>query len=128
MEEGRVMTRMQDGQFLSIVHSTGTDTWTNVETGESLYVDTRGESHDVHVTDNGDGTYTTIYQASGNAVAHTADGTILARSAGLNRLALTFEDHATPGDPSDDEVVGVEGLLSAGARFDICALVESTIG
>lgn len=126
--EGSFLTRTKGGFDFTSMHTTGTDTWTNSATGESLFVDTRSNSLDVHITPGGDGTYTVVYQAAGTSVARTADGTVLDRSAGLNRLSLTFDDNGTPGDQSDDEVIDVQVLLSAGSRYDICALVERTLG
>ncbi len=110
------------------LHTTGTDTWTNAVTGDRVFVDTRSRGKDLRITDNGDGTYTTVVQNVGTNVVRTGDGTILGRSAGLFRFALTFDDAGTPGDPEDDAFVSFVTLLRAGRDLDLCSLLERTIG
>ena len=126
--EGWSTTFTRRGVTYTSEHLTGTDTWTNAITGERVFVDTRSNGKALRVTDNGDGTYTIVVQNVGNTVAYTEDGTVLDRSAGLFRFALTFDDAGTPGDEEDDEVVDFEVLKGVtGREYDLCAVLEETI-
>lgn len=77
---------------------------------------------DLRVTDNGDGTLTVLVLATGNATLYGEDGTAIARNPGQIRFELLVADGGTPGDPSDDEILEVLGLVkgSTGRTDDFC--------
>jgi hypothetical protein len=94
---------------------------TNPATGTSLTSVARVTEKDMRVTDNGDGTFTVLVLATGNAVLYGADGKAIARNPGQTRFELLIDDGGTPADPSDDEVLGQEVVKeSTGRSDDVC--------
>ena len=67
-------------------------------------------NHDLRVTDNGDGTLTILFQATGNDVIYGADGKAIGRNPGQIRLEFLVDHGGTPTDPSDD-VFLAEGIV-----------------
>src|SRR5215218_1800293 len=104
-------------------HGTRTETLTNPATGTSITSATRVTEKDMRVTDNGDGTFTVLVLATGNATLYGADGKAIARQPGQIRFELLVDDGGTPTDPSDDEVLsrGDPVKESTGRNDDFCA-------
>jgi hypothetical protein len=77
---------------------------------------------DLKVTDNGDGTLTTVVFGTGNTVLYGADGKAIARNPGQGRARFLFDHGGTPNDPSDDELIDF-GVVKAstGRNDDVCA-------
>jgi hypothetical protein len=73
---------------------------------------------DLHVTDNGDGTFTILIVATGNAVLYGPNGKAIARNPGQVRLELVFDDNGTPDDPFDDVELDRKVVRESTGRSD----------
>ena len=74
------------------------------------------------MTDNGDGTLTVVFKATGNAVLYGANGKAIARNPGQVQFELLIDHGGTPNDPSDDVVLSEEQVKgSTGRSDDFCA-------
>lgn len=113
--------RQQLAYFLQL--GKRSETLTNLANGKSLRYVSRVTEKDMRVTDNGDGTFTVLVLATGNATLYGADGKAIARQPGQVRFELLVDNAGTPGDPSDDEVVDFLGTVkdSTGRNDDVCA-------
>jgi len=127
--DSRERTVLRDGLPYFEGHSVDTDVFTNLATGEFVtFVDQRNDRF-THVTDNGDGTYTARYLASGVNVAYDQAGNIIDRGAGSVSVDATFDNGGTPSDPSDDEgPLDIQFLRSSGRDIDFCAVLIAAIG
>ncbi|HEX6657131.1 MAG TPA: hypothetical protein VF065_03560 [Ilumatobacter sp.] len=83
----------------------GSNAWTNTETGRSYTGLFTTASHDLEVTDNGDGTLTIMIQGSGSERWYDGDGTLVLRNPGLTRWEILVDHAGTPSDPFDDEFI-----------------------
>jgi hypothetical protein len=119
----RVVQRGRDGFAYGIELIKETIVTTNLANGKYVTFDLRGASNkDLKVTDNGDGTLTVLVRAVGNAVLYGSDGEAIARDPGQSRFAVLLDHGGTPTDPSDDELIRVEGVSgSTGRTDDFCA-------
>lgn len=81
-------------------------------------------SIDVRVTNNGDGTFTALYQIPGPERIYGPDGQLLNTSGGTIRFAAIIDYGGTPSDPSDDVFISEEFVSDHGgqpqAPFDFC--------
>ncbi len=110
-------------------HSVDTDVLTNLATGESVRVVEQRNDRDIHVTDNGDGTLTTQYLASGVRVMYDQDGNVIDRGAGSVLVEAIWDHAGTPSDPNDDEgPLDIQFQRESGRDIDICARLVETIG
>jgi hypothetical protein len=101
-------------------------TYTNPETGLSVTETVRTLERDLDVTVNGDGTYTVLVMATGNAtVVDDSSGKAIARNPGQVRFEILISDSGTPDDFSDDEFLDFLGLVkgSTGRNDDFCDAV-----
>ena len=73
--------------------------------------------------DNGDGTLTVTFLATGNDVTYGPDGKAIARNPGQVRFELLIDHNGTPADPADDEVIAFVRVVkeSTGRTDDFCA-------
>jgi len=96
---------------------------TNEATGESVSVLVRTLEKDLRVTDNGDGTFTILVLATGNATIYDGNGKAIARNPGQVRYEILIDNGGTPADPSDDEFLDFLGFVkeSTGRSDDACA-------
>ena len=108
-------------------HSVDTDVYTNLANGEFVTVVEQRNDRSVHVTDNGDGTLTVRYLASGVNVMYDQAGNILDRGAGSVSVDATFDNGGTPSDPSDDEPFAFDLLRESGPSIDLCTNLIRTI-
>jgi hypothetical protein len=109
------------GLVYFLQHGKRTDRITNQANGKFVTTVFNVTEKDKHVTDNGDGTFTILVLATGNAVLYGADGKAIARDPGQTRYEILFGDGGTPDDPTDDvfEFLGVvKG--STGRSDDFC--------
>jgi len=125
----RTISHGPDGLPYYFVQERYNDTWTNLGTGETMTTVGAYRGHSLKVTDNGDGTYTVLAQNTGNTVYYDADGEVIARSTGVFRFKLLFDDGGTPTDPSDDEPIAFLGVVkNTGLTPDFCETIVGTIG
>ena len=135
------LDRVVDGKFLLNPHGPDglayyvesiqlADTWTNVESGNTVTVRERTLSKDQQVTDNGDGTLSILVLATGNFTVYGQDGTAIARNPGQVRFEVLIDNGGTPDDPFDDEFLEFVGFVkdSTGRSDDFCdaAVAELT--
>jgi hypothetical protein len=73
---------------------------------------------DLHVTDNGDGTFTILIVSTGNAVLYGPDGKAIARNPGQLRIVLLVSDNGTPDDPFDDVTLDQQVARESTGRSD----------
>ena len=78
----------------------------------------------MRVADNGDGTYTAVFQVPGPERVYGPDGQLLFTSGGTMRIRIIVDDNGTPNDPGDDFVVREEFVGEHGGKpqddFDFC--------
>jgi hypothetical protein len=80
----------------------GTVVTTNLETGGTYTNVFTSNSRDQKIVDNGDGTITITFFASGGSRFYDSDGKLVLRDPGQSRFAVDVDYNGTPGDPSDD--------------------------
>ena len=80
----------------------GTVVTTNLETGGTYTQIFTANSRDHTIVDNGDGTITITFFASGGARYYDTDGNFVLKDPGQGRFAVDIDYNGTPGDPSDD--------------------------
>jgi hypothetical protein len=109
-------------RFTVTHHGGGTST--NIATAKSFTFTWNYAEIDVHVADNGDGTYTTVSQIPGPERVYGPDGQILFTNGGTMRIRLIVDDNGTPNDPDDDFVVDQEFIGEHGGKpqddLDLC--------
>ena len=120
----QVVRHGRDGLAYFLDRHKETSVVTNLANGKTVtYVLTVG-AKELKVTNNGDGTLTTVVQATGNVVVYGPDGKAIARDPGLSRYELLIDHGGTPRDPSDDEIIDGRRIKgSTGRNDDICAAV-----
>jgi len=104
-------------------HTTGTFVDTNVANGNTVTGTFKNVQRALEGTDNGDGTSTVLFLATGNDVVYGPDGKAIARNPGQVRFELLIDHNGTPDDPTDDQVLAFLGLVkeSTGRTDDFCA-------
>jgi hypothetical protein len=118
--DGKTRIRQRAG-FMEQVNGTFVDT--NVDNGKAI----SGAFHTIqkalHATDNGDGTSTVLFLATGNDVTYGPDGKAIARNPGQIRFEVLIDNNDTPNDPSDDEFIAMLDVVkeSTGRSDDFCA-------
>ena len=102
-------------------HLTVNVVYTNRANGKTVTLTVVRVNHDLQVTDNGDGTLTILFLATGNEVFYGPDGEVIGRNPGQIRLEILVHHGGTPTDPSD-EVFLAEELVkgSTGRSDDFC--------
>jgi hypothetical protein len=112
-----------EGFAYFLEHAKETDVFTNRANGKSLTGVLNVIEKDLQITDNGDGTFTIVVLATGNAVLYGADGKAIARDPGQVRFVLLVDDGGTPTDPSDDKILARSDPIkgSTGRSDDFCA-------
>src|SRR5262245_19964090 len=80
----------------------GTARTTNLATGGTYTNVFTANSRDHTIVDNGDGTITITWFASGGSRFYDADGKLVLKDPGQTRFAIDIDYNGTPGDPSDD--------------------------
>lgn len=102
---------------------------TNTATGEHVRVVTRSVGKDLRVTDNGDGTLTVLFLATGNTTVSDAAGKAIARNPGQVRLSFLLDHAGTPTDPTDDAFLAPPEVVkdSTGRSDDVCAAVVGAL-
>jgi hypothetical protein len=80
----------------------GTDVFTNLETGGTYSDHFTANSRDHKVVDNGDGTITIYGQGSGSDVWRDQFGKVQLSDNGNIRYAFDIDYNGTPGNPGDD--------------------------
>ena len=94
----------------------GTAIWTNLATERSISIVWNDHDQDLHITDNGDGTGTLLWQSSGTVNYYGPDGKFVTNGPGAARLETIIDFAGTPGDPSDDTVISGKVVSNVG-RF-----------
>jgi hypothetical protein len=118
----RAVSHGPDGFAYFLEHVKETSVLTNPDGKSVTFVRTGSSSKDLKVTDNGDGTLTTLVRVVGNDVLYGSDGKAIARDPGQSRFEVLSDHGGTPTDPSDDEVIAVERVTeSTGRTDDFCA-------
>ena len=102
----------------------GDFTVTNLATGKAFVIGWHYLEQEAKVTQNGDGTYSVLYQVPGPETFYGPDGQRLHTSGGMFRLELTVDNAGTPDDLSDDTVTGEEFVGDFGGQpqepFNFC--------
>ncbi|MBW8752300.1 MAG: hypothetical protein JF565_12890 [Propionibacteriales bacterium] len=130
-----------DGSFLDNSH--GSDrlvysressrvdaTYTDVASGAWVRIVSNGTSHDLQVTDNGNGTLTITTFGAGNSFMYDSAGKVIAHDPGMTRVQILIDDNGTPADPNDDEFLDFLGVVlgSTGLNADFCAAQLAAYG
>ena len=130
-DRGRYSLRLGGPDQLPRFSSThhGGASFTNAATGLALTATWHYSNQDVHVTDNGDGTLSVVYQVPGPERIYGPDGQQLNISTGSMRLEATIDHGGTLQDPYDDVFLGEEFLVGHGyppqPPFDFCDAFRS---
>ncbi|HET6918828.1 MAG TPA: hypothetical protein VFI46_05095, partial [Jiangellaceae bacterium] len=95
----------------------------NVANGNAISGSFNTMQRALDATDNGDGTLTVLFLATGNSVTFGPDGKAIARNPGQIRFELLLDHNGTPTDPTDDEFLAFLGFVkeSTGRTDDFCA-------
>jgi hypothetical protein len=113
-----------DGLLYFLEHVRATTVLTNPANGKSITAVSKVVNHDLRVTDNGDGTLTVLFMATGNDVLYGPDGKAIARNPGQVRIEFLIDHGGTPNDPEDDIVLSDELVKgSTGRSDDFCGAV-----
>jgi hypothetical protein len=124
----QVMTRGEAGLVYFMEHLTATSVLTNSATNKAVTVVSKVLNKDLRVTDNGDGTLTVLFMATGNDVIYGANGKAIGRNPGQIRIEFLIDHKGTPLDPFDDEVISEEVVKeSTGRSDDFCDVVVPAI-
>ena len=117
-----VVSRGRAGLTYFFQHGVTSEVLHNPATGKTLTSVATVTEKDLRVTANGDGTFTILVLATGNAVLYGPDGKAIARNPGQTRFEILIDDGGTPNDPSDDEFLGRLGTVkeSTGRNDDFC--------
>jgi hypothetical protein len=120
--DGKLRIRQRTG-FMEQVRGTAVDT--NVANGKAISGRFHTLTKALHATDNGDGTSTVLFLATGNDVTYGPDGKAIARNPGQIRFNVLIDNNDTPNDPSDDEFIAMLDIVkeSTGRSDDFCAAV-----
>jgi hypothetical protein len=124
--------RGRDGLIHFRVSVSGTNAFTNMETGRSFTQVFNRSDGDLIVTDNGDGTLTITTQEMGSDKWYDGDGHLVLMHSGLFRWQFLVDNAGTPTDPFDDEEIDFLGFLKTPQQNDwegrdFCdALIEFT--
>lgn len=119
-------TLIHSGRQASFMeHVNGTFVDTNLANGNAITGAFHTMQRDVDAVDNGDGTLTVTFLATGNDVTYGPDGKAIARNPGQVRFELLIDHNGTPTDPTDDEVLDFIRVVkeSTGRTDDFCAAV-----
>ena len=117
-------TLIHSGQRAGFMeHVNGTFVDTNVANGNAITGAFNTIQKALHGTDNGDGTSTVLFLATGNEVTYGPDGKAIARNPGQIRFEVLVDNNGTPNDPSDDEPIEIIRFIkeSTGRTDDFCA-------
>jgi hypothetical protein len=118
----------RDGLVYFLEHFSETGVHTNIANGKTVTQVSKGVRHDLHITDNGDGTLTILASATGNDVLYGPTGKVLARNPGQSRFQFLIDHGGTPADPFDDEFLAFEVVKgSTGRNDDFCAAAEMAL-
>ena len=111
-----------DGLAYFLEHLTVNVVYTNRANGKAVTLTVVRVTHDLRVTDNGDGTLTILVLATGNDVYYGQDGKAIGRNPGQIRFEILVDHSGTPTDPSDDEFLADLGIVkgSTGRSDDFC--------
>ena len=112
-----------DGLLFFMEHLTVSQTTTNPANGLSVVEKTRVLNKDLHVTDNGDGTLTIVFLATGPSSLYGPDGKAIARDPGQVRFEFVVDDGGTPTDPSDDVELSFTQLKETGRSDRYCSAI-----
>jgi hypothetical protein len=120
--DGRILIH-SGGPVHYMEHVDGTFVDTNVANGSAITGTFKTVQRALDATDNGDGTLTVLFLATGNSATYGPDGKAIARNPGQVRFELLIDHNGTPLDPSDDEVLAFLGFVkeSTGRTDDFCA-------
>jgi hypothetical protein len=120
--DGRTLIH-SGGPVSFMEHVNGTFVDTNMANGNSISGSFNTMQRATDAIDNGDGTATVTFLATGNAVTYGPDGKAIARNPGQVRFELLIDHNGTPADPTDDEIVAFirEVKASTGRTDDFCA-------
>ena len=117
-------------RFSSTHH--GFSTHTNRTTGKAFTFTWNCGDMDVHLADNGNGTFTAVYQAPGPERYCGPEGQLLNTNGGTMRIRIIVDDNGTPKDPGDDFVISEEFVSEHGGQpqdpFDFCDSFRTLTG
>lgn len=125
----QIGSRGSDGMTYFLERTRFEEVITNAATGEQVRSLTSSIGKDLHVTDNGDGTLTVVFLATGNGTVWDATGTAIARNPGQTRLSFLLDHGGTPTDKTDDVFLEPPTVVkeSTGRSDDFCAAVVSAL-
>jgi hypothetical protein len=86
-------------------HVSGTDVFTNLETGGTFTIVFTVNGQDHKITDNGDGTITILVKATGGSRAYDTDGNLVLNDPGQVRFSFDVDYNGTPSNPDDDQEI-----------------------
>jgi hypothetical protein len=107
-----------DGLAYFLEHLTITVVFTNRDNDKTVTLTVVRVNKDLRVADNGDGTLTILFLATGNDVFYGPDGKAIGRNPGQIRFEFLVDHGGTPTDPSDDEFLAEELVKGSTGRSD----------
>ena len=100
---GRITGRDRTLRYTQIAH--GKAVWTNLATGRAITIKWNQTGQDLRVWDNGDGTLSILFQASGAGKVYGPDNRLAAIDPGTFRSLVILDHGGTLTDPSDDTFI-----------------------
>lgn len=126
----RVRTRGREQVVYYSEHIQERGIVTHTQTGRwvSYFLIVNGK--DLHVTDNRDGTVTTIGFGTGAYTVKSPDGKVIGRNPGQFRSEVLIDTNGTPFDGSDDKFLAELSIIkeSTGRNDDLCAAFLTGLG
>jgi hypothetical protein len=113
-----LFTQRGDGLAYAVNPIRRTDVWTNTLNDQSFTITRVEQEKDHSIIDNGDGTLTIVFSASGVEKAYGPDGTRLFMDTGTFRAEVLIDHGGTPADPFDDEFLEFVGVITDPGRAD----------
>ena len=123
----RAVSRERDGFAYFVEQIRETELVTNLANGKTVTHVWTGNTKDLKVTDNGDGTLTILGLGGGNDVLYGSDGKAIARDPGQIKFEVVVDDGGTPADPFDDEVIDGSFIRETGRTDDFCAATPAAL-
>lgn len=118
------MRRGRDGLVYFMERVSVAQTFTNLANARQVTSRETTLAKDLHVTDNGDGTLTVVFLATGNFTVYGENGKAIARNPGQIRIEFVVDHAGTPDFPPDDILLSETVVkMSTGRSDDFCEAV-----
>ncbi|MGW9415458.1 hypothetical protein [Arthrobacter cupressi] len=113
-----LLVQRGDGLPYALATFQRTDDYTNTLNGKTFHQTMVATEKDQRIIDNGDGTFTIIFSASGVQKSYGPDGTRLFMDSGIFKGEVLIDNGGTPSDPNDDQFLEFVRVITDTGRSD----------